>query len=50
MMMTSTDTPRFAKRALAAGAAAVLKKPFFPADIDAMFYRLYDIVAPARAR
>ena len=38
-----------AERAQTAGAAALLKKPFFPADVDAVLYRLYEIDAPARA-
>ena len=46
VMITSTDTPTFAERALAAGAAAFLRKPFFPADVDAVLYRLYKIDAP----
>jgi DNA-binding response OmpR family regulator len=49
VLMTSTDNPEFAGRAQTAGAAAFLKKPFFPGDIDTMLYRLYDIDAPQRA-
>jgi CheY-like chemotaxis protein len=48
VMMTSTDDPIVADRARMAGAAAFLKKPFFPADIDAVLYRLYKIDAPSR--
>jgi DNA-binding response OmpR family regulator len=48
VMMTSTDNPAVAERAQMAGAAAFLKKPFFPADIDAVLYRLYKIDAPSR--
>lgn len=47
VMMTSTDTPDFADRSRQAG-VAFLKKPFFPADIDAVLYRHYNI-APPRA-
>ncbi len=50
VMMTSTDSENFADRAYKAGAAAFLKKPFFPADIDAVLYRHYKLDAPPRAR
>ncbi len=46
VMMTSTDSPEIVERAQLAGAAGFLKKPFFPADIDAVLYRLYNIEAP----
>jgi CheY-like chemotaxis protein len=46
VLMTSTDNPEFAGRAQTAGAAAFLKKPFFPGDIDTVIYRLYDMDAP----
>jgi CheY-like chemotaxis protein len=48
VMMTSTDNETFADRARQAGAAAFLKKPFFPADIDAVLYRFYGLDAPRR--
>jgi CheY-like chemotaxis protein len=48
VMMTSTDNPEVAERARRAGAAAFLKKPFFPADVDAVLYRMHKIEAPAR--
>jgi DNA-binding response OmpR family regulator len=48
VIMTATDDPGLAERAQMAGAAAFLKKPFFPADVDAILYRLYKIEAPAR--
>lgn len=48
VMMTSAENPDVAGRAQMTGAAAFLKKPFFPADIDAVLYRLYEIDAPAR--
>ena len=50
VIMTSANDAAVAKRAQAAGAAAFLKKPFFPADVDALLYRLYRIDAPSRAR
>ena len=39
ILMTSTQDEAVAVRALSAGAAAFLKKPFFPADVDAVLYR-----------
>jgi CheY-like chemotaxis protein len=48
VIMTATDEAGLAERAKMAGAAAFLKKPFFPADVDAVLYRLYKIDAPAR--
>jgi len=48
VMMTSLDSETFADRAQQAG-AAFLKKPFFPADIDAVLYRFYRVDAPPRA-
>ena len=36
VLMTSTADEELAQRARAAGAAAFLKKPFYPADIDAV--------------
>jgi CheY-like chemotaxis protein len=50
VMITSTDDDTFAARAEAAGAAAFLKKPFFPADIDAVLYRFYRLEPPQRAK
>jgi CheY-like chemotaxis protein len=38
IMITSTQDEAMAARARAAGAAAFLKKPFFPADIDAVLH------------
>lgn len=46
VMMTSTADNAIAERALAAGALAFLKKPFFPADIDAVLERHYGLDAP----
>jgi DNA-binding response OmpR family regulator len=48
VIMTATDDPGLAERAQMAGAAAFLKKPFFPADVDAVLYRLYNLDPPAR--
>lgn len=45
VMMTATDNAAVADRARMAG-AAFLKKPFFPADIDAVLYGHYKIDAP----
>lgn len=49
VMMTSADDQGVTARARLAGAAEFLKKPFFPADIDAVLYRFHNIDAPARA-
>jgi CheY-like chemotaxis protein len=38
IMITSTQDEAMASRARAAGAAAFLKKPFFPSDIDAVMH------------
>jgi CheY-like chemotaxis protein len=38
-LMTSTHDKAVAQRAMEAGAAAFLKKPFYPADVDAIMYR-----------
>jgi DNA-binding response OmpR family regulator len=46
VMMTSTLDNAIAERALSAGALAFLKKPFYPADIDAMIERYYGLRAP----
>jgi CheY-like chemotaxis protein len=43
VMMTSTVDDAIADRARAAGAAAFLKKPFFPKDIDAVLERFYGL-------
>jgi DNA-binding response OmpR family regulator len=48
VIMTATHDPSLAERAQMAGAAAFLKKPFFPYDVDAVLYRLYKIEPPAR--
>jgi len=46
VMMTSTLDNAVADRARASGALAFLKKPFYPADIDAMLARHYGLQAP----
>lgn len=43
VMITSTLDPAIADRAHAAGALAFLKKPFFPADIDAILERYFGL-------
>lgn len=48
VMMTSTLDNAIADRAHAAGALAFLKKPFYPADIDAVLARYYGLQAPLR--
>ena len=47
VMMTSTVDNAIADRAHAAGALAFLKKPFYPADIDAVLERYYGLHVPA---
>lgn len=46
VMMTSTVNNAIADRAHAAGALAFLKKPFFPADIDAVLERFFGLYVP----
>lgn len=48
VMMTSTLDEAIAERAQAAGALAFLKKPFYPADIDAVLERYYGLRGPGR--
>ena len=45
VMMTSTLDSAIADRAHAAGALAFLKKPFYPADVDATLERYYGLTA-----
>ena len=45
-MMSSTLDQGIADKARAAGALAFLKKPFYPADIDAMLERFYGLHLP----
>jgi len=46
VMMTSTLDNAIADRAHAAGALAFLKKPFYPADIDAVLHRYFGMYMP----
>ena len=46
VMMTSTLDNAIADRAHAAGAHAFLKKPFYPADIDAVLHRYFGMYMP----
>jgi CheY-like chemotaxis protein len=48
-MMTATQDEQVAERARAAGAAVFLKKPFFPADIDAVLLGIYGLRASAQS-
>ncbi|MEA2938940.1 MAG: hypothetical protein QOC56_2444 [Alphaproteobacteria bacterium] len=48
LMMTSTPEQAVAEKARAAGAAAFLKKPFFPTDIDAVLYSLFGLRVAAQ--
>jgi CheY-like chemotaxis protein len=41
VMMTGTEDEAMAGRAQTSGAAAFIKKPFYPADIDALLTRIY---------
>jgi CheY-like chemotaxis protein len=41
VMMTTTEDEAMAGRAQKSGAAAFIKKPFYPADIDAVIVRIY---------
>ena len=45
VIMTSTADEAIAERARRAGAAAFLKKPFYPADIDAILHRIFGLQA-----
>ena len=45
IMMTANEDDAIGGRARDAGAAAYLKKPFYPADIDAVLDRIYQIEA-----
>jgi CheY-like chemotaxis protein len=47
IMMTSAQDEALARRATAAGAAGFLKKPFYPADVDAILYAFYGLRPPA---
>jgi CheY-like chemotaxis protein len=45
VIMTSTADEGVAERARHAGAVAFLKKPFYPADIDAILHRIFGLQA-----
>lgn len=47
VIMTSTVSKFVVERARAAGALSFLKKPFYPADIDAVLERYYSLYIPA---
>jgi CheY-like chemotaxis protein len=49
VLMTSADDDAVAKRARAAGAAAFLRKPFYPADIDAVLHGIYGLRDSAKS-
>jgi CheY-like chemotaxis protein len=46
VMMTSAEDAELAARARKAGAAALLKKPFYPADVDAILYAVHRLRPP----
>jgi len=48
VMMTSTPDGAIAERARVAGATAFLKKPFYPADLDAVLYSVFGLRVPAK--
>ena len=48
VMMTGTPDEAVAEKARSAGAAAFLKKPFYPSDIDAVLYSVFGLRALAR--
>jgi CheY-like chemotaxis protein len=48
VIMTSHQDEAVAQRARAAGAAAFLRKPFFPADIEAVLHGIYGLRASAQ--
>jgi CheY-like chemotaxis protein len=49
VLMTSTEDDTVARRAQATGAAAFLRKPFYPADIDAVLHSIYGLRASAKS-
>jgi CheY-like chemotaxis protein len=49
VIMTSVQDATVAERARAAGAAAFLRKPFYPADIDAVLQGTYGLRASAKS-
>jgi len=49
VIMTSVQDEALAERARAAGAVAFLRKPFYPADIDAVLQGIYGLRASAQS-
>jgi CheY-like chemotaxis protein len=49
VIMTSLQDEAVAQRAKAAGAAAFLKKPFYPDDVEAVLHGIYGLRASARS-
>jgi len=49
VLMTSMEDDAVVKRAKAAGAAAFLRKPFYPADIDAVLHSIYGLRDSAKS-
>jgi CheY-like chemotaxis protein len=48
VLMMSTNDGNFRERAQTAGAAAFLKKPFYPADVDAVLRSYFGLRVPGR--
>jgi CheY-like chemotaxis protein len=48
VMITSTPDEELARKARHVGAAALLTKPFYPSDIDAVLHRVFGLGALAR--
>jgi CheY-like chemotaxis protein len=48
VMMTSDKDEALAERARGAGALGFLKKPFYPADVDAILYAFHGLERPRR--
>jgi CheY-like chemotaxis protein len=48
VLMTSADDDAVIKRAQAVGAVAYLRKPFYPADVDAVLQSIYGLRASAK--
>jgi AmiR/NasT family two-component response regulator len=48
VMITSTPDEELTKKARGAGAAALLKKPFYPSDIDAVLHSVFGLGGAAR--
>ena len=47
-MITSTPDEEITRKAREVGAAAILKKPFYPSDIDAVLHSVFGLGAAAR--